>query len=115
MNELMRTAINSMNYFFLKETFSEINKVKECIGDNMDNHFMGKGYNLYEAHIEELSLFLPELVNNYDETVEEIITIEMEEGSYVDDLTLDEVKEKLESSIEFILGDKNDEVVNNPS
>lgn len=102
MNELMKVAISSMNYFFLKETFSEINIVKEMFEDGDLGRKYIKGYNLYGAHIEEMCLFLNELVKNWNDDVEEIILTEMDEGSYIEDLSMEEVEDLLKKSIKNI-------------
>lgn len=112
MNKLEAFAISSINYFFLKETFAKNNKVKKCVETNYDGCFSGKGYNLYEAHIEEIGLFLNELPNYYDGLIEDIIMSELDEGSHIEDLSMYEIEDKFKKSINFILG-KNDEKVLN--
>ena len=103
MNKLMKSAVNSMNYFFLKETFSERNFVKEA---HESGTFSGKGYDLYEALIDELSSFLSELVECWNDGVEEIIFCELYEGGYIDDLSIGEVEQKFKNSIKYLFEDE---------
>lgn len=103
MNNLMKTAVSSMNYFFLKETFSEKNFVKEV---HESDTFSGKGYDLYEALIDELSSFLSELVECWNDGVEEIIFCELYEGGYIDDLSIKEVEQKFKNSIDYLFEDE---------
>lgn len=109
MNKLMKSAVNSMNYFFLKETFSEKNFVKEV---HESDTFSGKGYDLYEALIDELSSFLSELVECWNDGVEEIIFCELYEGGYIDDLSIKEVEQKFKKSIYYLFEDEYTELLN---
>ena len=112
MNKLLINSVSSMNYFFLKETFSEINIVKEILEDEDLGRRCVKGYNLYGAHISELELFLNNLVECWDDSVEEVILDEMEEGDYIDDLSMEEIEEKLKTSIEYICNGVDIELLN---
>lgn len=111
MNKLMEVAISGMNYFFLKETFAEKNLMKEASHTISGEGYAVKGYDLYQAHIEELSLFLNTLDENWDESVENIVFKEMQEGDYVDNLTIDEIEKLLKDSIEYICGEENDKLL----
>ena len=111
MNELMVVSICSMNYFFLKEVFSEINIMRDYSNSISADGYMVKGYNLYEAQICELDFFLEKLVKNWDENIEKIVLIEMREGGYLDGLSMEEIEKLLRESIAYICGAENNEIL----
>ena len=111
MKELMAVSVNSMNYFFLKEVFSENNTMKEYSNDLSTSRCVVKGYDLYGAHISELSLFLEKLVENWNEDIENIILTEMSEGDYLDDLSMEEIEKLLRESIAYICGVENNKIL----
>lgn len=111
MNELMKTSINSMNYFFLKEVFAENNFMKEASREIEERHSGEKGYNAYLGMLCELDLFLREIVKNWDKEVEDIVFSEMDEGGYLEDLSIEDAREKLEEAVEYILQCEFDELI----
>lgn len=80
MNKLSISSISSLNYLFLKEAFS---------AEGIFCHYV----------LGELEEYLTNLSSDCTEQVEDIIKEEMIEGTYFDDLALDQIRTNFERGI----------------
>lgn len=96
-NKIAQHAISSMNYFFLKEVFEE--------GDAISERLKLKSDFAYEKLISEIGFFLESIDESYiDDDIREIISIEMYEGDYLKNLSMEEISDTLSKGIEDICG-----------
>jgi hypothetical protein len=99
MNKLLKNAVYSMNYLFLKEAFSFSEQDKET------------RVNRYLSN--ELAVFLTNLSNSWNEELEEIISLELTEGSILNDFSIEDIEGRLKDSINYILGYEDDALLKN--
>lgn len=106
MDKISKQALNSMNYFFLREVFQK-NEVSKRMSEEIENsRALGeKSDNIYKRLILEIEAFL-RLISKEELSADmiEIFSSELEEGDYMADLSFDEVKEMFANAIKEILG-----------
>lgn len=100
MKESTKCALNSMNYFFLREVF---NKNKEDIDFEERLRICMK---------EELSLFLNAISKeNWSEEFTKIVKTELSEGEYLEDNDVDTIRKKFENAIKDICSEEDSYLV----
>lgn len=106
MNKIAKQTVNSMNYFFLREVFQK-NKLDKEISNKIETSRILEetSDSLYLRVLEEISTFL-RFVSEEDlsQDMIDIISLELEEGNYMNDLSFDIVREMFEKTIQYILG-----------
>ena len=100
LKKLYKTALTSMNYFFLQIVFKDGMYTKSDKSDNgvsINNH-------LYQVVKCELQVFLDALVKEKDlsEEIKRLFKEELIEGEYIKDKTLNEIENELTIGINSI-------------
>ena len=101
MKKSIMYALNSMNYLFLREVF----------GRNTHKYDHKEDCSLNGVVLEELSLFLGEISKEgWSDEFTMIARTELDEGTYFDDIVLEDALERLKETITEIFGELDEDL-----
>lgn len=110
MKELNEISVSNMNYLFLKQIFNlESFKAVETIVKNEYPRGYGMASELLEIVLEEFLRKLSKATLS-DELKQDFIN-ELDEGGYIDDLTIEEFREILQEGLLYLMGYVDDNIV----